>query len=63
MSSDEAADELESIVRQMRCGDFSASSEMILLARDEETGAVTICRWGDGTGLLQEAAALKRPSA
>lgn len=57
------ADELEKVAAQMRSGEYTASSEAILLTRDVETGMVTICRWGEGTQLLKDAYELKRPNA
>lgn len=45
---------LENIARQMRCGDYSPSIEAVVLTMDTETGIVTIHRWGEPSGLLDE---------
>lgn len=55
--------ELEKIVQQMDCGAFTNSSEIVLLCRDQESGIVTVCRFGDQTNLLREAWEFKRGNA
>lgn len=52
-------DELESLARQMRAGDFTESTAAILLLRDAEIGLMTICPFGPKNlcnDLLREAA-------
>lgn len=76
MTLDEAADELELIAQQIRCGIFTAaesvrtdriyalisspSSDLTFLLRDEEAETITICRWPAGTQMSREALVLKR---
>lgn len=50
---------LDKCAQKMRDGDYTESSEAVLLTRDKETGIVTIVPWGEETGLLQEAYRLK----
>ena len=57
------AEELRDIADQMDRGDYTVSSEMIVLTRDEETGIVTYNHFGAHTGLLEEAWKHKRPDA
>ena len=50
---------LERCAQEMRVGDYTESSEAILITRDKETGILTFVPWGEDTGLLQEAYRLK----
>lgn len=63
MTAKDVAEKLEDLAAQMRRGDFTDSSEVLVLCRDEEIGLITFLRWGDATGLLEEAASIKRPNA
>jgi hypothetical protein len=64
MTASEAADELESIARQLRCGDYCEPSEMILIARDDHhRNIITFHRWGEETRLLEDTWKEKRPNA
>jgi hypothetical protein len=51
---------LERCAKEMRVGDYTESSEALLITRDKETGIITFVPWGEeDTGLLQEAYRLK----
>lgn len=51
---------LEDLAQQMIHGDYTPSSEAILLTRDEDSGIIIVNRWGTPTRLLDEAAEIER---
>lgn len=46
---------LEDLAAQMRRGDYTISVEAVLLTKDMSSEIITICRWGEPTGLCSEA--------
>jgi hypothetical protein len=47
MTLDESAEHLEEIAAEMRAGNYSECSTMVLLTRDKGTSTMTLLKWGD----------------